>query len=210
AARAVRPVTREHPVAFDIYVGTMTRFYRREWENVAQRMAREQGMNYTMVYAGGEPDPPPPADDLRRAVAGWCRALSGGLEPHGYGPLQWDEGDHQPYFTQRPGWDGYTALRVWAAHAEHPDLPPPADVPDSWVGDPACQRSAARESNTRFRTILEPQLWLPAEFPFVFDAPTLVSDDKTPLGSAFTLKQQLDDLQELTTARLEQLKSSPP
>lgn len=40
-------------MAFDVYVGTMTRFYRREWENVVQRMSREQGFEYTMIHAGG-------------------------------------------------------------------------------------------------------------------------------------------------------------
>lgn len=200
----------EESVAFDVYVGTMTRFYRHDWENVAQCMAREQGMQYTMIYAGGQPEAPPPAKEVRQAVSGWCRALSGGLEPHGYGPVQWDEGDHQPYFTDRPAWDGYSALLVWAAHADHPDLPLPAEVPESWVDDPAYQRSIVREFKSRFRTILEPQLWLPTEFPFVFEAPTLVSEDKTCIGSAFTLKQQLDDLHAQTSDKLQQLKSIGP
>ncbi len=195
-------------MAFEVYVGTRTRFYRRDWENVAQRMAREQGIQYTMIYSGGKPEAPPPATDIRQAVTGWCRALSGGLEVHGCGPAQWDEGDQQPYFTDRPAWDGYSALLVWAAHAEHPDLPVPGEVPESWVDDPAYVRSTVREYKSRFRTILEPQLWLPTEFPFVFDAPTIVSDDKTCIGSAFTLKLQLDELHAQTAEKLEQLKST--
>jgi hypothetical protein len=31
-------------MAFDIYAGPFTRFYRRDWENVAQRFARLQGI----------------------------------------------------------------------------------------------------------------------------------------------------------------------
>lgn len=196
-------------MAFDVYVGTMTRFYRRDWENVVQRMSRTQGMQYKMIYAGGAPEPPPPADDIRQAVAGWCRALSGGLKPHGCGPVEWNEGDDQPYFTDRPAWDGYSALLVWAAHAEHRDLPLPAEVPESWVDDPAFQLPTVREFKSRFRTILEPQLWLPTEFPFVFEAPTLVSEDKACIGSVFTLKQQLDDLHSQTAGQLEQLKVVP-
>src|SRR4029453_7167218 len=122
------------------------------------------GFEYTMIYAGGEPEPPPPADEVRRAVAGWSAALSGGLAPPGCwtGRVEWEEGDDPPYFTDRPAWDGYTALLLWAAHAEHPDLPPPpADVPEAWTDAPAYQRSTVRELKSRFRTILEPQLWLP-------------------------------------------------
>ena len=57
-------------MAFDVYVGTMTRFYRRDWENVAQRMSREQGIRYNVIYAGGEPAAPPSADEVREAVTG--------------------------------------------------------------------------------------------------------------------------------------------
>jgi hypothetical protein len=195
-------------MAFDVYVGTMTRFYRREWENVVQRMAREKGMQYNMVYAGGKPEPPQPADEIRQAVAAWCRALSAGLAAHGCIPLSWDEGDAQPYFTDRPGWEGYGALLVWAAHAEHPDLPIPNEVPDSWADDPAYLRSAARDSKTQFPTILEPNLWLPAEFPFVFEAPTLVSEKGTRIGSVFTLSKQLNDLYSQTAERLLRLKAA--
>jgi hypothetical protein len=90
----------------------MTRFYRRDWDNVAQRMAREQGMQYKMIYAGGDPEPPPAADEIRLGVAGWCEALSRALQPHGFGTVAWDEGDEMPYFTDRPGWEGYRACRT--------------------------------------------------------------------------------------------------
>src|ERR1700677_2635401 len=188
-------------MAFDVYVGTLTRFYRRDWENVAQRMAREQGIVYKMIYTGGEPEPPAPAEEIRRAVAGWCQSMTAGLEPHGVGPVAWDEADAQPYFTDRPAWEGYSALMVWASHAEHPDLSLPVDVPKSWADDPAYQRSTVREFKSRYRSILEPELWLPVAFPFVFNGPTLVSEN-TCIGSVLTLKEQLDFLHSQTSAQL--------
>jgi hypothetical protein len=192
-------------MAFDVYVGTMTRFYRRDWENVAQRTAREQGIKYTIIHAGGEPEVPPPADDIRQAVAGWRDALSDGLDAHGCGPVTWDEGDDQPYFTDRPTWDGYSAMLIWAAHAEHPDLPVPVEVPESWLANPAFQRSHERDFESRYRKILERQLWLPTDFPFVFDAPTVASDENTRIGSVFTLKRQLDDLWTQTADKIREL-----
>jgi hypothetical protein len=194
-------------VAFDVYVGTMTRFYSREWENVVQRMAREQGTQYKMVFAGEEPEPPPAADHIREAVANWCEALSIGLQPHGLGPCTWDEDDSMPYFTDRPSWEGYAALLVWAAHSEHPDLPIPAGVPRSWADDPAYQRSTVRKFKSRYETLLEPELWLPTTFPFIFEAPTLVSE-KGRIGSVFTLKEQLDELHQQTSAKLKERKQA--
>jgi hypothetical protein len=199
----------EAPVALDVYVGSLTRYYRRDWDNVAQRMAREQGWQYSIVRPSEGAEAPPPAADIRRAVTDWCRGLSAGLEAHGYGPVRWDEADDRPYFTDRPGWDGYTALKVWAAHAEHPDLPLPDEVPESWADDPAWKRSTVREFKSRYRTILEPELWIPTEFPFVFEASTLVSD-KTCMGSVLTLQRQLDALHGETAAHLKQTSASQP
>lgn len=189
-------------MAFDIYAGTMTRFYRREWENVVQRMAREQGRKYNMIYAGGAPPPPPPADEIRSAVHGWCQALTNALKPHGVSTIEWSEADDRPYFTDRPAWPGYSALLTWAAHADHPKLPLPTAVPKSWADDDAFQESSKKDSQTSYRTILEPQLWLPAEFPFVFGFPTLTSQQPVSIGSTFNLKRQLDQLKTKTSESL--------
>jgi hypothetical protein len=189
-------------MAFDVYVGTMTRFYRHDWENIVQQSARVQGTKYKMIYAGGEPAPPPPAEEVRQIVGEWCQAMTASLAPHGFGPVVWDESDNRPYFTDRPAWQGYTALLLWAAHAEHPNLPMPDELPESWVHDDAFARSSAPEFRTSFRSILEPQIWSPVEFPFVFDFPSLVSDKPCSVGSVFTLKEQLDLLVEQTSSQL--------
>jgi hypothetical protein len=189
-------------MAFDVYAGTMTRFYRREWENTAQRMAREQGHTYRQVYAGGPPGPPPAADEVRAAVRAWLQAMNTALAPHGCSPVEWVEADNQPYFTDRPGWPGYSALLVWAAHAEHSELPLPTSVPESWADDPAFQKSTEPNFKTNYRAILEPQLWLPAEFPFTFDFPTLTSEQPSAIGSTFALRFQLDQLKAKTSTNL--------
>jgi hypothetical protein len=181
-------------MALDIYVGTLTRYYRQEWENKGQRLAREQGWEHSIIRPGGDVEPPQPAVAIRKAVAGWRVFMTKSLAPHGIPPITWDEGDEKPYFTERPTWPGYCALLVWAAHSEHPDLPAPHKVPESWVEDVAFQRSTSTEFKTRFRTILQPSVWVPGEFPFVFGFPTLASDKESCVGSVFTLKTQLDDL----------------
>jgi len=144
-------------MAFDVYVGTMTRFYRRDWENVAQRMAREKGFKYNMVLSGGEPGPPLNAEVIRQAVDVWSQALTRALLEHGVGPVIWNESEKQPYFTERPAWEGYRALLLWAAYNEHPDLIMPLSVPDSWCDDPAFLRSSTRESKSRYQQILTPE-----------------------------------------------------
>jgi hypothetical protein len=196
-------------VAFDVYVGTLTRLYGGRWENVGQRWAKEQGVEYSILRPDGDNSPSPPADEIRELVQDWQRSISAGLEKESVGPLQWSESDDRPYFTDRPGWDGYGGLLVWAAHAEHPDLPIPTYYPESFADDEAYFRSIDPDFKTRFATILLPNLWLPIEFPFVFEAPTITSDDPVGIGSIFTLKKQLDDLFNETSDRLQRLKAEP-
>jgi hypothetical protein len=196
-------------VAFDIYAGTLTRYYRRDWENIMQRTAREQGMQYQMVFAGGE-TPPPAAEEVRAGVTGWCQALTNALQPHGWGPVRWDESDAQPYFTDRPGWEGYTALLLWASHVEFPDLPLPEKLSDDWADDPAFKRASSRDHRSKFHTILVPQMWLPVEFPGVFEGPTLSSETPVSIGSTFTLRDQLDALWSESGAKLAKLSGQTP
>jgi hypothetical protein len=37
-----------------------------------------------------------------------------------------------PCFTDKPGWDGDGGALLLAAHDEHPELPPPAQVSADW------------------------------------------------------------------------------
>src|SRR6266568_7343604 len=152
-------------MAFDVYVGTMTRYYRHEWENVTQKSAREQGMKYHKISPeGGKARAPPEASVIRGAVKSWCAGLSRALQQHGVAPVQWDEGQTQPYFTDRPGWDGYCALLLWEAYSEQPELIAPRNVPESWADDPAFVRSTSNDFKSRYNSVLLPALWLPVEF----------------------------------------------
>lgn len=181
-------------MAFDVYVGSLTRFYRREWENVVQRSAREQGLEYRMIYAGGTPPPPPDAGVLQQAVQNWREMLNANLREQLPEPLWWDESQEAPYFTDRPGWEGYRGALLWAAYQEHPAMTRPRLLPADCAGDPAYERSVAYASLSKYGHLLTPSLWLPGDFDFVFEAPTL-SSDKDRIGSTFALHRQMQQLQ---------------
>lgn len=181
-------------MAFDVYVGSLTRFYRREWENVVQRSAREQGLEYRMIYAGGTPEPPPDAGVLQQAVLNWREMLSANLREQLPEPLRWNELQDAPYFTDRPGWEGYRGALLWAAYHEHPDIARPRLLPNEWADDPAYEQSAALASSSKYGHLLTPCLWIPADFDFVFEAPTLSSDGDR-IGSTFALHRQMQQLQ---------------
>src|SRR5262245_46408271 len=117
-------------MGLDVYVGSLTRYYSRQWETVVQKMARETGMQLTVVRQ--DDAPPPTPSEIAQVAVSWRDGLSRALAPHGVSPLTWEESLDCPYFTDKPAWDCYSALMVWASHHEHPNSPLPAVAPDDW------------------------------------------------------------------------------
>ena len=123
-------------MALDVYVGTLTRYYTREWENVAQRQAREQGLKYTLISPDGpwdkleKPDP----TEVSTVIERWREALNQGLGENISQPLSWDESANAPYFTDRPSYQGYSGLQLWAAYAAKSDAAAPTSLPKEGAG----------------------------------------------------------------------------
>jgi hypothetical protein len=180
-------------VAFDIYAGTFTRFFTRDWENVIQRQARLDGAKYHIVYAGGD-EGPPPAESVREDVGAWKAGINAALAQHDLGPLDWSEDDALPYFTDRSSWDGYFSLQHWAAHLEHPQLSVPYFLPEDPTKGPALAATLANDEKLHFRSILQGGVWLPGDFDYLFSFPSL-TEEQVMIGSTGRLLQELRELQ---------------
>jgi hypothetical protein len=187
-------------MALDIYSGSLTRYYCRDWENVAEKMAKAEGLKYTQISPDGPVDKAdaPSPDEVRTAIGNWRRGLSKALGDNISSPLEWDESTSSPYATDRPGYPGYGGLLLWAAYADHDDKPRPEQLPeDGWFSDPVFAAATEKESGTSFRQIIQPEMWLPCEFEFSFQAPSPVNQP-TWIGSSIELKRQLQKLNDLT------------
>jgi hypothetical protein len=178
-------------MAFDVYVGGFARYFAREWENVAQRWARENGTPYHIIGPNG---PPEAANwnEVADAVTHWTAAINRGLGEHMPKPLHWDETSNAPYFTDRPGYDGYGALLVWAAHAER-GTTPPERYDGEWYSDEAFVECSEPKKGQKYRPIICGSLWLPGEFEFSFDFEDLTGE-KAHICSSTSLQQSLSDL----------------
>lgn len=182
-------------MALDIYVGGFARFYAREWENVVQAWARQTGKHYQQIAPGGMPDPPK-WDEVADAVKHWRTAINNGLGAHLLAPLDWDESHSSPYFTDRPGYDGYGALVVWAAHTELGTTPPEA-YNGEWYNDDAFKQCAQPKQGQRYRPITCASLWLPGKFEFSFDFDDLTGT-KVHISSNASLENALSELNSKT------------
>jgi hypothetical protein len=96
------------------------------------------------------------------------------------------------------------AIRLLAAHDEHPELPPPAVVSADWPDDLAYQPASARGAGSRYSRLLTPELWLPCRFEFTVSTQDLTGEE-VELGSSVALLEQL----ELLAAR-SRLEADPP
>jgi hypothetical protein len=183
-------------MALDVYVGSLTRYYAGEWENVAESAARERGMPYRI--AGPEVDDDTESERIRPAILAWRVSLSQSLGARLTTALDWVEDPQAPYFTGRPGWDGFGSLVLWAAYAEHPSLRRPSSLAEEWDNDPALVRSNDASFRSRYSHLVRNvELWLPSPFEFTFEGED-VDGRRVVVGSTTTLRQQLEDLNAAT------------
>ena len=180
-------------MALDYYVGSFTRYYTRDWENVVQVAAREQGMEYHQVGPGGGDDEPMPPEELREIVLSMQSSLSEALGDNIDAPLRWDESEESPYFTDRPGWAGYGAVLLLAAYADHADATLPDEMPEDFFSDPVFAAARDDEFKSRFPTLLRCDLWLPGDFAFSFNGPDLTGESRR-FGSVGELVKDLTRL----------------
>jgi len=181
-------------MALDIYVGSFTRYYAGDWENIVQQQARQAGTEVKAVAAIGADEAIRDPEEIRPIVLEWRQGIAAALKEGVKEPFDWDESKDVPYFTNRLGMGALSSLRLWAAYAEHADLQRPSAYVAEPAKDPAYLRSIQPEFESAYSQLVrDVEIWLPWDFPFTFRAPT-PSEEKVGLGSAPALLRQLEAL----------------
>jgi hypothetical protein len=178
-------------MGLDVYVGSLTRYYARQWQTVTERHARERGIAYHRISTGDEEGGLKDPVAIRRVVVDrWLPAVAAGLKGRISVPFEWDESDDAPYFTDKPDWSGYHALVLAAAYHDHQDLPVPQEVPGEIDDDAAWRRTTVDGFVTRFDALFAPTYWLPMDFDLTFAGPTPSGYHRT-IGSSYALLRAL-------------------
>ena len=185
-------------MALDVYVGSLTRYYAGDWESVGGRTSRKRGRQTEPGRPRAAGVPKKDRERLQASVLAWRRALDGALAPHLAEPLAWNETSESPWFTDRPDWDGFGSLVLWAAYAEQPTLRRPAALPREWDDDAALVRSNAEGFRSRYSHLVRNvELWLPTTLDYTFEAED-VDGRRILVGSSTTLRRQLGELNAAT------------
>ncbi|MEA2489883.1 MAG: hypothetical protein QOH21_1675 [Acidobacteriota bacterium] len=161
-------------MGLDVYVGSLVRYYSGHWETILQRSAGEHGMRVEVIRSGEakrgwltrlrDRFAPRSSASVARAVGRWQQQLARQLGT----PVSWPEDPDILYFTDRPGWDGYGALLLWAAYEEVADATRPKTA-EGWTDDPVyC--AATEAAGSRYRHLMAgAELWIPVEVPEPLD-----------------------------------------
>ena len=107
-------------MGLDIYAGTITRYYSRDWKTVVQQWAEANGYKFHIINPQTnedlEPQPDASPDEIHEGVVAWqndlIKALNSSLEKS-FSP--WSENADTPYYTNKPDWDAFGALLLVAA-----------------------------------------------------------------------------------------------
>jgi hypothetical protein len=186
-------------VGLDVYVGTLSRYYRRDWELVAQRVARESGLSVKVAYQFDLPFEGRSPVEVQQITEAWREAIAAQLRERLGVSVSWDESDPNPYFTDKPDWDGWAAVCLWAAYEEQPGSSrPQGPVTPGWHEDPALQASLVPDFPSRYGALLYGAgMWLPGDFDGVF-AVTDPAGARRGVASNVRLLRELIDLGERT------------
>lgn len=187
-------------MGLDVYVGPLCRYYAGDWETIVQRLAREQGIPVKIVHAT-DPGQRPSTDDARSAVLTWRDSLAKAVAGAGIVLLDWDESVDAECHTDKPNWDCYTDLLLFAAREEHPQAKAAKSLfgmfrkkQQEWNEDPAYQASLKSGSRSRYGHLLgNTEFWLPYEANVIFEG-TAPPGNQCVFGSSIVLLRQLDEL----------------
>lgn len=183
----------------DLYVGSFSRYLRRDWETEGQKYAREHGIPYEQIRPIDEDSAEGPRlsdrdpDEVREIAVLWQGMLREqapeAVSPH----LRWNESPNAPYWSRQLGFDLLSDLIRWASHADNPGFPLPQVRDLEWGSDPAFLASIAPASESCFRNLLLPEIWLPAKFVRPFEAED-IPGRVVYFGSTMTLAEELSIL----------------
>ena len=190
-------------MGLDNYVGPLTRYYTGNWETILQQATKGSDIPVRIV----RPNPP---------YQGWFALLLGLFRPRGpaaaakavlrwrdrlrrelgIADLDWNEYPEAEYATDKPAWDCYGALVLWAAYDEFPNAKR-RETANEWDKDPAYLTSRVNPHSRYQHLIADTELWLPVEFRVPVRT-AAVRGESIVVGSSVRLLAELRELNSRT------------
>lgn len=185
-------------MGLDIYAGTLTRYYSRNWKNKVQQIAEANGQKCEMTDGLGNKIKPvedaAEIMEIRDIVCQWSEELAANIE-HFNPPMPhklWDENNESEYYTDKPDWEAYGALVMLMACHLH-NYPLPEYVENGWnaFDNPVVKRCISQKINISLLSNVV--IWLPIEKESIYTT-VLPNGEEANVSTLQLLKQELEEL----------------
>jgi hypothetical protein len=190
-------------MGLDVYVGPLTRYYTGQWETIVQQVFKGSGIPVRIIRPNKpkrgwfrtlfDPVDPRSPDAVARSIRDWRNRLRRELKTP---DLDWNEEPDAAYMTDKPAWDCYGALILWAAYEESPNAKRRGTA-DGWNSDPAYIAACSNTHSRYQHLIANTEIWLPADLPVPVQASTIIGNT-VRVGSSIRLLSELRELNSLT------------
>lgn len=189
-------------MGLDIYAGTLTRYFTRNWKTHVQKMAEIKGYKFCLYHPKVAIKPiedPAQIREIHHALCQWRDELGSTIQPNLPAPL-WDEDTDEEYFTDKPGWLAYSALVfLQACRYMKRDLPEYVDEDVILQKDPIYEE--AKKCDFPSSLLHEVELWIPYDDNFICGPLCFVSSEDEEGFYASTLKFLQEELEDLNRNR---------
>ena len=182
-------------MGMDIYAGTLTRYYAQNWKTAAQQFAEENGWGYQRIMPEGtspeEGEALSPAE-IQADMEQWRDWLLKALTPEGgevYAP--WLEDNEWPYYTDKPDWDGFGALLLYAAAGKLDEPLPPTVEKGLNFNDHPLIAAMQEQEGKAWSLFSGATCWLPIENGFYFTGP-MPNGNQAVIGTSAALRAELE------------------
>lgn len=177
-------------MGLDLYVGTLTRYYTKNWKTSSQQFAEANGFAYEKIEPNVEGQQLA-AEEIRKIVTGWRDSVLTAISASIGECPAWEENNEAEYFTVKPDWPAYGALLLYAAAKVYGE-PYPTKLYHGWNFDeePLIQR-ARKDETLGWSLFKGAEWWLPLEQPLMLGGQNPVGDQIVIASSGALLLELL-------------------
>lgn len=194
-------------MGLDIYVGTLTRYYSGNWKTIVQQYAEQTGTTVQIVRQNEVEDGLTDPKEIQVISEAWRDNLSVALKEHTNSSIFWTENHELDYCTDKPDWDCFGAVILWALYQEQ-NLIAPKIFEKDWTDSDVFKQSNLPDYQTKYSGLTQDcEFWLPIDIDFTFRYPDPTGKE-IGIASSKRLQEQLDNLnRETWKANLEMIES---
>jgi len=179
-------------MGLDIYVGTLTRYYKHNWKTVVQKMAEKMGVECKIVRAYEEIEVS--VEQVLSDTKQWEEDILKAITPKGEPFPPWNEDyDTTPYYTDKPDWDAIGALMMYIAYLKYDQVFPKTIKKGYDYYNNEYVKKAREDKDFVFSLIQGGGWWVPLDDTFMFQFP-LMNGKNMYFGTAGLLKRELETI----------------